>query len=155
MNKPLSTTFFIIYVVCGASDVLDGYLARKYKISNGYGATLDSIADLIFFGIMLIVFIPIVQLSKWILWWIGIIGIARLISLGLAFYKYGELSFLHTYGNKVAGVALFLFPFVYSVLGNLTAVLIGGIASLAAIEELIITLTSKELDKNIRCIFDK
>lgn len=154
--KPLSTTFFIIYLVCGASDFLDGYIARKYKISNSYGATFDSIADFMFFGIMLIVLIPMLQLPYWVLWWIGIITIARLISLCMGFVKYHELSFLHTYANKITGVALFLFPFVYNALGlNFAAVIICGIASLSAIEEIIITLTSEKLNKDVRYIFDK
>ena len=140
--------------MCGASDIFDGYIARKYKISNSYGATLDSIADFIFFCIMFIVFIPMLQWSWWILCWIGIITIVRLISLGIGFLKYHTLSFLHTYANKVTGAVLFLFPFIYNVLGlNITAVLICSIAILSAIEELIITLKSKVLNKDVRCIF--
>ncbi|HHY70387.1 MAG TPA: CDP-alcohol phosphatidyltransferase family protein [Thermoanaerobacterales bacterium] len=154
--KPLSVAFFIIYLICGGSDILDGYISRKYKISNSYGATLDSIADIMFFGIMLIVFIPILQLPYWILWWIGILLITRLISIFVGFVKYHELSFLHTYANKATGIALFLFPFVYSVLGlNLAAVIMCGIASLSVIEEFIITLTAKSLNRDVRCIFDK
>ena len=109
-----------------------------------------------FFGIMLIVFIPILQLPYWILWWIGILLITRLISIFVGFVKYHELSFLHTYANKATGIALFLFPFVYSVLGlNLAAVIMCGIASLSVIEEFIITLTAKSLNRDVRCIFDK
>jgi len=65
--KPLSVGFYIIYLICGTSDVLDGYIARKYKTSDSYGAALDSIADFVFFGIMLFVFIPIINLPYWIL----------------------------------------------------------------------------------------
>jgi len=66
--------------------------------------------------------------------------IVRLISLFIGFMKYHALSFIHTYANKGTGVALFLFPFAYSVLGlKFTAVLICSMASLSAIEEFIIT----------------
>ncbi len=154
--KPLSVVFFIIYLLGGITDVLDGYIARKIDSASSFGATLDSIADFIFFGIMLIIFIPILQCPWWILCWICIIASIRLASLGVGFAKYHELSFLHTYANKATGAALFLFPFIYKIFGlNATAVFICGIATLSAVEELIITLISKELKKDTRCIFVK
>lgn len=38
--------FTLIYLACGLSDVLDGYIARKTKSESTLGAKLDSIADL-------------------------------------------------------------------------------------------------------------
>ncbi|MBW4082013.1 CDP-alcohol phosphatidyltransferase family protein [Paenibacillus sp. S150] len=154
--KPLSAIFLIIYLLCGASDVLDGYIARKAGKASSFGATLDSIADFIFFGTLLIIFIPMLQYPWWILGWIGIILLVRLASLGAGFAKYHELSFLHTYANKATGAALFLFPFSYTLFGlSITAALICGIATLSAAEELVITLTSKELNKDTPSIFVK
>ena len=41
--------FLTIYLICGLSDVLDGYIARRYRLETNLGAKLDSLADFIFF----------------------------------------------------------------------------------------------------------
>ncbi len=62
--KPLSLLFFTIYIICGLSDIFDGYFARKNNVTSDLGATLDSIADLIFITIMLYILLPIFQIPK-------------------------------------------------------------------------------------------
>lgn len=152
--RPLSAVFFIIYIICGLSDFLDGYIARRAKAVTSLGATLDSIADIVFFGIMLVIVIPMLQWQWWILGLIGVTVAVRLLSIGIGFARYHTLACLHTYANKAAGALLFLFPFIYFVAGQtMTAVLLCGITFLSAIEELVINITSKELDKNVRWIF--
>lgn len=42
-----SLIFITIYLFCGVSDILDGYIARKTKSQSILGAKLDSIADLL------------------------------------------------------------------------------------------------------------
>lgn len=154
--KPLSPLFFTIYIVCGMSDILDGYLARKMKCNTQFGASLDSIADTVFIAVLLIIFIPIFPWLQWMLYWLGAIASLRFVSLTIGFAKYHTLAYLHTYANKATGLALFCFPFVYDIYGlQITIFLIGGIASLSAIEELIIIITSKELNRDIKCIFAK
>jgi len=46
--KPLSLIFQFLYVVCGLSDILDGYIARKTRTVSQTGMVLVSIADLVF-----------------------------------------------------------------------------------------------------------
>lgn len=36
---------FIIYIVAGITDVLDGYLARKWKVTSAFGRMVDPIVD--------------------------------------------------------------------------------------------------------------
>ena len=50
-----SALFFVIFILCGVSDFLDGYIARKYGLNSDLGANLDSLADVIFFSCFLIV----------------------------------------------------------------------------------------------------
>ena len=75
--KPLSITFFTIYLVCGISDVLDGYVARKTNTVSSLGGKLDSVADLI----MVLVVCLLLYLYVWpglaneIIVWIVIIGL--------------------------------------------------------------------------------
>ncbi|MNE69369.1 phosphatidylglycerophosphate synthetase [compost metagenome] len=147
--QPFSALFFIIYLLCGASDALDGYLARKAMITSPFGASLDSVADAIFIGAILCVFLPVLQFPRWIICWIGAIALVRISSLVTGWIKYSTLAFIHTYANKATGLVLFCFPFLYNLFGlTITASLLCGLASFSAIEELSINLTSKELSRD-------
>lgn len=154
--KPLSFWFYFVYTLCGVSDILDGYIARKTKSSSKFGAALDSVADAVFVGAVLFIFIRILQWPLWVMCWIGIIAFIRILSLTVGFAKFRELSFLHTYANKITGLLLFAFPFLYGVWGfTVTDLILCGAATLSAIEELAINIISKELSRDVRCIFEK
>jgi CDP-diacylglycerol--glycerol-3-phosphate 3-phosphatidyltransferase len=146
--------FFAVYFLCGISDILDGYIARKTNTSSRFGEILDSIADFIFVTVMLFIFIPLLAWGKWMLYMIGIIALVRFVSLGIGFVKYHAFAFLHTYANKITGIALICFPILYYAAGlTVTAFILCGIASLSALEELIITIHSKRLNRNVTSIF--
>jgi len=36
---------FILFVVAGLTDIVDGYLARKYEVTSRFGRTVDPLAD--------------------------------------------------------------------------------------------------------------
>ena len=40
--------FWVLYALCGISDMVDGWLARKLHAETKAGAILDSVADLVF-----------------------------------------------------------------------------------------------------------
>jgi len=40
---------FIVFIVCGISDDLDGYIARKYDMKSKLGTVLDVVADFLTF----------------------------------------------------------------------------------------------------------
>jgi len=154
--KPLSLLFFIIYIICGLSDIFDGYFARKNNVTSDLGATLDSIADLIFITIMLYILLPIFQIPKWGIIWIIIIIIIRFLSIIIGSIKYKKIVFLHTYLNKATGIILFISPLIYSLFKiNFTLYLLCIMGSISAIEELLINIFSTKLSKNIKSIFDK
>ena len=64
--QPLSAAFFVIYTLSGVSDAVDGTVARATHTSGEFGARLDSIADLLFYAVMLIKVFPVlwVKLPK-------------------------------------------------------------------------------------------
>lgn len=147
---PFSTSFFVIYFLCGVSDVADGMFARKTGTSSRSGEILDSTADLLLTAVLLYKVIPVLEWAPWMLYGIGVVAFIRLTALGIGFIKYRTLSSLHTYANKATGFILFAFPFVYRVVGLTAAVIItGGLAGLAALEELVITFRAKTLDRNV------
>ncbi len=154
--KPLSLSFFIIYVICGFTDIFDGYFARKNNVTSDLGATLDSIADFTFIAIMIFILLPIFQIPKWGIIWISIIIFIRLLSLIIGSIKYKTIVFLHTYLNKTTGIILFISPLIYSLFKiNFTLYLLCIMGSISAIEELLINITSKKLSKNIKSFFDR
>jgi CDP-diacylglycerol--glycerol-3-phosphate 3-phosphatidyltransferase len=158
-TSPLSPVFFIIYIICGLTDMIDGYLARKMRITSKLGSKLDSIADMVFIAVMIVILVPILNLSKWILIWILLIAIIRIISVIIALHKYHKFAGLHTYSNKATGLALFCFTILLNFTEiHVLASVMCTMASLSAVEELIIQLFSKELDSDIKglpWIFEK
>ena len=150
---PLSIMFLIIYFLCGFSDILDGYISRKTNTCTKFGSTLDGFADFVFIIIMILIFILSIKIEKIILYWIGIIAIIKILSLVVGFIKYNTVAFLHTYANKFTGMILFCFPIIYMIFGiKRVAVALCIIATISAIEELLINLTSKKLNRNVRSI---
>ena len=135
--------------------MLDGYVARKTYTTSEIGSKLDSIAD---FVMMVIVSITLYQVIEWIdfiIAWILIIGMIRIASLVVAFIKFKELAMLHTYSNKLTGFMLFISPLFIGVTGYQIVVIIAIciIATLSALEELLIHLTSKELERDRKHLF--
>lgn len=148
--EPLTVSFFLLYALCGVTDMLDGFIARKTGNATVTGAMLDSMADLIFFAAVLVIFIPILPWKLWIAVWICLIAACRFTGLYIGFMKFHKAAFLHTVGNKVTGAFLFAFPILYLLWGmEVTAAVLCGIASLSAAEELLIAVKSNYLDRDI------
>lgn len=154
--KPLSIGFFAIYLICGISDVYDGYIARKTNTVSKFGDNLDSVADLIMIVILMIVLYSIINPTIKIIVWIVIIGIIRTVSMIVVFVKYKTFEMLHTYGNKITGLVLFAFPLSLAfVQSDVLMYMICVVASISAIEELFIHLWSNKLRINKKSIFTK
>jgi Phosphatidylglycerophosphate synthase len=146
--------FSVFYLICGLSDVLDGYVARKTKTQSELGARLDSIGDLIFYAVIIVAIILWMEQEILIfLPWIIIIAIIRCASIAIAAYKYHSFAILHTWSNKLTGFLLFLTPLF--ILYRQSAVLwfVCVIAFLSAAEESFIHITSTKLNINRQSIF--
>lgn len=153
-TKPFTTLFFLLYVGGGISDILDGYIARKYKLTSEFGALLDSIGDFIFIFVLLYLLYPVVSLSQLLTIWIVVICIIRFSSIIVALFRFHTVAFLHTYLNKATGFLLFCFPIFYICLGiQLTGIILCSVATLSAVEELAIHVNAKGLNRNIISIF--
>jgi CDP-diacylglycerol--glycerol-3-phosphate 3-phosphatidyltransferase len=151
---PLSINFYVIYTLCGISDFLDGQIARKFNLTSTFGQILDSFADLVFISISLFQILPNISLDKTLLYWITIIAVIRLISIIIGFSRYHQITFLHTIANKVTGLLLFFSPLFIIVLKmNTVGIIICLFATISALEELLINLTSQKLNRDIKSIF--
>ncbi|WP_028305600.1 CDP-alcohol phosphatidyltransferase family protein [Desulfitobacterium sp. PCE1] len=154
--EPLSLSFYVIYIACGFSDMLDGFIARKTGTTSNLGAKIDSLADLVMVGILLVILLPIINPEAAILLWVIFIGVIRLAAMIVAQIKYNSFASLHTYGNKATGLVLFLFPLLLSFSHtDVLMYIICVLASISAIEELLIHLTSDELLLNRKGLLER
>lgn len=75
-----SYAFWVIYFVCGLSDMVDGYLARRLGCESKTGALLDSLADLVFVACCCWKLIPVLAFPKWLWIWGGAIVATKAIN---------------------------------------------------------------------------
>ncbi|TCT17219.1 CDP-diacylglycerol--glycerol-3-phosphate 3-phosphatidyltransferase [Natranaerovirga pectinivora] len=151
--EPLSTSFFVIYFICGVSDILDGYIARKTNTGSKFGEKLDSIADLIMVTVLIIRLYPIIDIPITISYWVIGIAVIRVMSMGIVLIKHKTFGIIHTTGNKITGFMLFLFPLIIQL--DALIYLLCIVASISAIEELLINLVSREFNGNRKSILHK
>ena len=157
--EPLSVPFFIIYGVCGLSDAFDGFIARKLGISSSIGSALDSISDLLFYGIMAAKIFPvlvnILNAFQWII--IAVPTALHFIAYLVCAIKFNRFSAIHTYGDKILGLFVYAFPFFLIGLVPLVYgiyMYVGGVFALySAIELNLIHLIAKEYDERNKSIF--
>lgn len=148
--------FVCVVLFIGLSDIADGYIARKYELTSRLGASLDSISDLIFFVIILLI---IYLKYTWILMdnyiWFLIIVLLKILSAIISKIKFGEFVFVHTLANKATGFLIFLSIMIlpFDVADSLFNVVF-FVALIAAGEELLIILVNKkDVDQNQKSIF--
>ncbi|MDO4185870.1 MAG: CDP-alcohol phosphatidyltransferase family protein [Bacteroidales bacterium] len=72
--------FWIIYGLCGISDIADGWLAQKLKYVSKKGALLDSLADICFVACCAWKLLPILELPQWLWLWAGVIVAIKVVN---------------------------------------------------------------------------
>ena len=152
----MSPLFLVIYTLTGLTDVLDGRLARRTGTASPFGAKLDSIADLLFYTVVLIKSVPfllvILPLPIW--YAAAVVLLIRIVSYLTAAIKYHLFAALHTYLNKLTGVAVFLIPYMFIVSSGVAYCWsICILAFLASLEELAIHIFGKEYNADRKSIF--
>ena len=151
-----SVRFLAAYTLAGLTDALDGWLARKTGTASPFGARLDSIADLLLYGILMLRLFPVLwKIFPGTIWYaVAAIVLVRLAAYAVAFHKYHQIAALHTWLNKLTGVAVFLLPYVLAVSAGIAygwAVCLLALA--AAVEELMIHLFRAEYSPNRKSFF--
>jgi len=62
----MSLILAFLFIVAAATDLLDGYIARRYRIVTTMGKFLDPIADKLIVNTAMILLIPIGRIPAWI-----------------------------------------------------------------------------------------
>ncbi|MBT8489545.1 MAG: CDP-diacylglycerol--glycerol-3-phosphate 3-phosphatidyltransferase [Deltaproteobacteria bacterium] len=65
-GKVLSLIIAIVFIIAAVTDLLDGYIARKYDIVTKIGKYLDPLADKLIVNTAMIMMIPIGRIPAWI-----------------------------------------------------------------------------------------
>lgn len=152
--RPLGSAFYIVYILCGLSDALDGWLARRTNSTSSLGARLDSAADLMMTAVLLLILFPLLPLNKGTLLWLAAIAGIRLTALLIGSIRYRSFAALHTWLNKATGFGLFALPLLLPFVQEYILVYaICSVATAASLEELAIQITSRELELDRKSLF--
>ena len=132
---PLSSAwFYVFYLFCGLSDMIDGTVARKTKSASEFGARLDTVSDFVFMTVALIKFVPHLYIPVWL--WIGVITMIKLVNVVWGFIRTKKLISPHTLLNKITGLLLFLLPATISFIDlTYTLPIVCTVATVAAMHE--------------------
>ncbi|WP_291380081.1 CDP-alcohol phosphatidyltransferase family protein [Demequina sp.] len=130
-----------------ATDVADGWWARRSGTASERGARLDSVADTVFFAAAAFVVLTTVELPlvPALAAGAGIVAATRAANLAVTRRRFRRWSVMHTDLNRASGAALAVVAAIGLTQGQLSlpvllAVIV--IAQLAATEELTIVSTS-------------
>ncbi len=102
-----SVSFGVIYLLCGLSDMADGFIARKMHTQSETGAKLDSTADIIFITVSAVKILPLIHLDLWLWVWIALIAAVKTGAVIKRFLRCREIAIPHSFLNKLTGVMLF------------------------------------------------
>lgn len=153
---PLQMPFLFVYAVCGITDALDGFVARRTHTQSKMGARLDSLADLLMIAAVIISLYPVILLPQGAAVCILAVAAIRIAAANVCWVRHHVLASLHTYSNKLTGLLIFLFPFMITVITPAVPVwIICGAAAVSAVEELLIQIRSKLLNLDRKSIFSK
>jgi len=131
-----SLEFYITYLLCGFSDMVDGTIARKTNSTSKFGSQLDTIADFIFVVVSLFKLLPAIHTPQWLWIWGGVIAIIKISNIIWGYVSQKQFIFLHTIMNKATGLLLFLLPLTISFVElKYTAMVVCSIATFSAIQE--------------------
>jgi CDP-diacylglycerol--glycerol-3-phosphate 3-phosphatidyltransferase len=110
--------FVILLCISLVSDVLDGNIARLFKLQTNFGAALDNLADICTYAMAILGLFVFkwaeIKPHSWILFlFLGIFILGYIIS----FVRFGKIPGLHLYSAVSAGYVQSIFFFVLFVFG--------------------------------------
>ena len=140
-----SDAFFMIYIICGFSDMIDGTIARKTNSASQLGAKIDTAADLAFVAASLIKLLPAINIPQWLWIWGGIIAVIKIGNIAWGYVSKKQFISLHTISNKITGLLLFLLPLTLPLVElKYSSIAVCSIATTAAIQEAVSIATGCE-----------
>ncbi len=150
--------FAAVFLLCVATDAVDGYVARRWKLESALGAKLDNIADtLVYLSLVSWISLLIPGLLHDNLVLIGITLAIYLADLALQYLRHGKRVPLHLLSGKLASVLLFLF-ILHSLVFDVNPFLkwlTFGVIFFCLFEEIYLLATRRDLDETVISAFMK
>lgn len=155
LAAPMPRRFLTLYLFCGLTDLLDGFLARRLGVCSVFGAALDSAADLAVTAALVWRLWPMAAPGPWLTAWALAVAVLWLFAALAAWLRFGHFGFLHTWSSKTAGALLWLYPF-FLMLAQLRWPLICVLAAayVSALEELAIQCRAVRWEPDRRSLWD-
>ena len=104
----MTLPFWVLYVIAGTTDMLDGFLARRWGVESKFGDRLDSLADFVFVLAVGYKLFPWLKLPAALWMMIGLIAMVKITNAVSAYIVKHKMVFLHTKANKMTGFLLFI-----------------------------------------------
>ena len=104
----ITLPFWVLYLIAGLTDILDGFLARRWGVESKFGARLDSLADLVFVLVVGYKLFPYLRLPTALWMMIGLIALVKTANAISSYMVKHRIEFLHTKANKLTGFLLFI-----------------------------------------------
>lgn len=110
--------FVVLLCISLVSDVLDGNIARIFKLQTNFGAALDNLADICTYAMAILGLVIFkwsqIQPHSWILFlFLGVFALSYVVS----FARFRKIPGLHLYSAVSAGYAQSIFFFILFVFG--------------------------------------
>ena len=146
LSPVFSVAFYIMYLVCGITDMMDGTIARKTKSVSETGARLDTVADIVFVAVCFKKILPLIQFPTWLWIWIIVIATIKIGNVVWGLICNKRLVSMHTILNKATGFLLFLFPLTLRFIEPMySSVIVCSLATVSAINEVYYTRMGREI----------
>lgn len=146
--------FLSILAVSLISDMLDGYFARKLHQTTELGAKLDSLADMLTYGVMILgLYLIWPQLFFDQLIFVFAAALSYVLPVLFSLVRFAVFPSYHTWGAKIAAVLIapaFYLLVLYGYQTFFQLVILFHL--LVAVEEMAITMILKHPRTNIRSI---
>ena len=76
----MTLPFWILYLIAGLTDMVDGFLARRWGVESKFGARLDSLADFVFVLVVGYKLFPWLKLPASLWMMIGFIALVKILN---------------------------------------------------------------------------
>ena len=104
----MTLPFWVLYLIAGLTDILDGFLARRWGVESKFGARLDSLADFVFVLAVGYKLFPWLKLPATLWMMIGLIALVKASNAFSVYLVKQRIEILHTKANKLTGFLLFI-----------------------------------------------
>jgi len=144
--------FLGVLMLSGLTDMLDGILARRLRLTSPLGARLDSWGDFTnYFTMAVCAWILWPEVTREVLVYYSMILFSFLLPAWAGLVKFGRFTGYHTWAVKVAVLVTFgAYLALYSGIARWPFALAGWLSAIAGIEEILITLLLRRERTDVR-----